>query len=204
MYYFKLIIFCIGILGTIHLFNRWFNRAPQRTTPSNNVVISPASGKVIEIVHVTTPEITFIKEGTRNTVTIPQLSKSIAMILIEMTPLDVHVQRAPIDGMVTAIDYYDGKHHNALGKKKIQLAETNEKMVTVFSNDEESVGVIQVAGKAARRIRTNISVQDTVVKGQIYGRIILGSQVVVLVPEPRVVQVQVGDRVIDGETILAQ
>jgi phosphatidylserine decarboxylase len=86
----------------------------------------------------------------------------------------------------------------------MNIVNTNEKTVTVFKNETDTIGVIQVAGKAARRIRNYTGVNEVLNKGQIYGRILLGSQVVVLVPENRTVNVTVGQKVIDGETILAK
>lgn len=200
----KLIIFGVLLVGIFIAFTVYFNRSPERTIPIDNSIISPASGKIIGIIPVESPNITFTKKGLMNTVQTPELSGKMNMVLIEMNPLDVHVQRAPIDGTITRMDHYPGKHINALGDQKLEIMNTNEKTVTIFSNDQESIGVIQVAGKAARRIRNYIDVNDFLNKGEIYGRILLGSQVVVLVPENRTVSVTVGQKVIDGETILAK
>ena len=193
----------LGILVII-LFVTFFNRAPVRIIPTDNVITSPASGKVIGIISVDSPNITFTKKGTENTVVIPELSGKMNMVLIEMNPLDVHVQRAPITGSIISMDHYDGKHINAIGSQKMNIVNTNEKTVTVFKNEADTIGVIQVAGKAARRIRNYAGINEVLNKGQIYGRILLGSQVVVLVPENRIINVSVGQKVIDGETVLAK
>ena len=121
-----------------------------------------------------------------------------------MTPLDVHVQRMPIAGTVFRLDHYHGYHKNAMGKEMLELVEENEKVVALFGNVKETVAVIQVAGLAARRIRNAVEVGDELEKGQIYGRIRFGSQVVVIVPYVRKVLVEVGDRVVDGETVIAR
>ena len=194
---------CVFIF-IIVIFVLFFNRAPERIIPTDNVITSPASGKIIGIIPVDSPNITFTKKGTQNTVEIPELSGGMNMVLIEMNPLDVHVQRSPIAGSIISMDYYDGKHINAIGSQKMNIVNTNEKTVTVFKNETDTIGVVQVAGKAARRIRNYAGVNEFLNKGQIYGRILLGSQVVVLVPENRTVNVTVGEKVIDGETILAQ
>jgi phosphatidylserine decarboxylase len=86
----------------------------------------------------------------------------------------------------------------------MNIVNTNEKTVTVFKNETDTIGVIQVAGKAARRIRNYAGINEVLNKGQIYGRILLGSQVVVLIPENRTIDVTVGQRIVDGETILAK
>jgi phosphatidylserine decarboxylase len=194
---------CVFIF-IIVIFVLFFNRAPERIIPTDNVITSPASGKIIGIIPVDSPNITFTKKGTENTIEIPELSGGMNMVLIEMNPLDVHVQRSPIAGSIISMDYYDGKHINAIGSQKMNIVNTNEKTVTVFKNETDTIGVVQVAGKAARRIRNYAGVNEFLNKGQIYGRILLGSQVVVLVPENRTVNVTVGEKVIDGETILAK
>lgn len=202
----RLIISClfISIIVIIPGYFAWFNRSPQRAIPTDNVITSPASGKIIGIIPVDSPNITFTKKGTKNNVDIPELSGKTNMVLIEMNPLDVHVQRAPITGSIISMDHYDGKHINAIGSQKMNIVNTNEKTVTVFKNETDTIGVIQVAGKAARRIRNYVGINEFLGKGQVYGRILLGSQVVVLVPESRQIQVSVGDKVIDGETVLAK
>ncbi len=193
----------VGII-VVTMFVLFFNRAPERIIPTDNVITSPASGKIIGIIPVDSPNITFTKKGTQNTVVIPELSRKMNMVLIEMNPLDVHVQRAPIAGSIISMDHYNGKHINAIGSKKMNIVNTNEKTVTVFKNETDIIGVVQVAGKAARRIRNYTGVNELLDKGQIYGRILLGSQVVVLIPENHIIDVSVGQKVVDGETILAK
>jgi phosphatidylserine decarboxylase len=179
-------------------------KAPTRKIPAGDHVISPAHGKVIEIKDVENATIVFHKKGVVNHVLIPELTFPARMVVIEMTPLDVHVQRAPIDGTILRIDHYHGRHHNAMGHEMLDLVTENEKVVAVFENKKETICVIQVAGIAARRIRNIAEVGDEFAKGDIYGRILFGSQVVILIPRPREILVSVGDRVVDGETILAK
>lgn len=196
----------IGVIGVVIIyggFNVYFNRAPERITPESGIV-SPASGKIIGIISATTPNITFTKKGIENTVSIPELSGAMHMVLIEMNPMDVHVQRAPISGSIIEMEHYDGRHINAIGKEKMNIVNTNEKTVTVFKNETDTVGVIQVAGKAARRIRNYVGINESVSVGQIYGRILLGSQVVMLIPEKYSLLVQEGQRVTDGQTLIAE
>jgi phosphatidylserine decarboxylase len=197
----KIVISSVSVIVLLGSFVLFFNRAPERTIPEIGIT-SPASGKVIAIIPTNTPTITFEKQGIINTVEIPELTGSMNMILIEMNPMDVHVQRAPISGKIIDMEHYNGKHINAIGKDKLTILNSNEKTVTVFKNETDTVGVIQVAGKAARRIRNFVKTGDNLSKGQVYGRIILGSQVVVIVPSENEVQVKIGDRVVDGQTIL--
>ena len=181
-----------------------FGKAPVRKIPVGDVIVSPAHGKVIEIRTVQNSDIIFQKKGVENRVIIPELIFPANIILIEMTPLDVHVQRAPISGTMLRMDHYRGGHKNAMGKSMLDLIEQNEKVIALFANKKEKVAVVQVAGLAARRIRNILEVGDEIEKGEIYGRIRFGSQVVVIVPLPRKIVVEVGDRVVDGETLIAR
>lgn len=179
-------------------------RAPSRKIPGGDVIVSPAHGKIIEIRQVQSSHIIFQKKGIENHVIIPEIIFPATLIAIEMTPLDVHVQRAPIAGIVMRLDHYHGKHKNAMGSEMIDIVEENEKVIALFVNEREKVVSIQVAGLAARRIRNIAEVGDEFEKGDIYGRIKFGSQVVVILPMHRKVCVLVGDRVVDGETVLAK
>lgn len=197
----KLIILII-VLILVVAFILFFNRAPERATPEEGIV-SPASGKVIEVRESVDTDIIFQKEGVDNHVSLPEIVGPVKVILIQMSPKDVHVQRAPISGEIIRMDHYDGSHKNALGKDKLSLVEENEKVVSVFENIGDTVGVVQVAGRAARRIRNRTQVGSVLNKGDVYGRIILGSQVVVILHAEHEIAVHVGDRVVDGETVLA-
>lgn len=197
---------CLGIAGSIILigigFALFFARVIPRTTPPTGIV-SPASGKVIALFDSANPTVVFEKQGIINTVNLPEFTTPVHVILIELNLDDVHVQRAPITGTIVRMDHFDGDHVNALGKDKTTIAATNEKVVTLFKNDKTLVGVVQVAGRAARRIRNSLSIGSSVHTGEMYGRILLGSQVVLIIPQEIPLTVSVGDRVIDGETIIA-
>jgi len=190
----------IGLHGIVMFV---IGKAPKRIIPTGNGIVSPAHGKVIEIRTVQNSDIIFEKKGIQNHVVIPELIFPAQIIIIEMTPLDVHIQRAPITGTILHMDHYRGGHKNAMGKSMLEIVEENEKVIALFSNKKEKVAVIQVAGLAARRIRNILEVGDEIQKGDIYGQIRFGSQVVVIVPYVRKISVKVGDKVVDGETILA-
>lgn len=177
---------------------------PERVITIGDHIVSPANGKIIEIQKVDLPDIVFKKHNVVNHVSIPEITESMHVVIIEMNLTNVHVQRAPITGVIMRVERFDGKHKNALGKDELVIAEENEKVITIFGNDDERAGVVQVAGMVARRIRTMFEVGDPINQGDIYGKILFGSQVVVMIPEKRILQVQVGQTVIDGETILAK
>lgn len=195
----NILLILIIILG---VFVIYFNRSPGRIFPTSGI-ISPASGTVINVADFPSADIVFEKEGTMNHITVPEIQGPVHIVMIEMKLSDVHVQRAPISGNVLSMTHYDGVHKSAVGKNKEDIIETNEKVVTVFQNDSDTVGVVQVAGIAARRIRNTAQVPDFLNQGDIYGRIILGSQVVVIIPEGHTIQAKVGQRVVDGQTLIA-
>jgi phosphatidylserine decarboxylase len=181
----------------------YFNRAPERITPEGNVVVSPASGDVIHIEEVNTNNISFFKKDLENTLTVQGIEPPYTIVVIEMDPADVHVQRAPISGQVVYQKHTDGYHKNALWSENVhKLANENEKNIVVLENEEISVGVIQVAGIMARRIVSYVSPTNKLEKGDIYGRIKLGSQVVIIVPADIPLNISTGDALIDGESII--
>jgi phosphatidylserine decarboxylase len=187
------------------LFVLYFGRTPLRLTPSDANIVSPANGKIIALDEISTEHVTFFKEGIQNELEARGVTLPAHVIVIQMNLKNVHVQRSPITGKVLSIEHIDGKFKNALfGKNRDQLVNLNEKNLTVISNDQETVGVIQVAGIVARRIKSYVSQDESVIQGQKIGFIALGSQVVLVIPQARTLQVKVGDIVVDGETIIAQ
>lgn len=199
----KIVIATGTFVICLAIFAAFFARVIPRTIPTEGIV-SPASGKVIKIIESASSDIIFEKNGTVNHTTVREVSGPVHIILIELNLHDVHVQRAPISGTVVRTTHYDGNHENALGAEKEAIAATNEKVVTVFHSDDTTLAVIQVAGRAARRIRNRIVGGSPVIKGDVYGRILLGSQVVVILPQDKELLVHEGDRMVDGETLLAK
>ncbi len=194
------VVFFICIIS----FVIYFNRAPERMIPEGNVVVSPATGDVIHIEKADSNTISFLKKGIVNSLSINGMEPPYHIVVIEMDPTDVHVQRAPIQGEVTYQEHYPGKHQNALWSKNVtELANENEKNIIVIQNQDISVGVIQVAGIMARRIVSYVSPADNLAQGEIYGRIKLGSQVVVVLPGSLALNVSLGETLVDGESILA-
>ncbi len=195
----------LGIISILVLFFAWFNRVPQRTIPQGeNIVVSPANGKVIAIQEEQDQILRFFKKGKENLVSLPLINPLYKAIVIEMNVSNVHAQRMPIGGKIISKRYIPGRFQNAVfSKNKEKLAEENEKMVHIIKNDDTTVGVIQVAGILARRIQSFVNEGDVLQKGDIFGRILLGSQVVLVLPDDAQLNVKVGDVLIDGESIVA-
>ncbi len=183
---------------------QWFNRVPQRNIPKEeNTIVSPADGKVIAIIQSNDHILNFFKNGIKNTIDFDS-KKDRTAIVIEMNIWNIHAQRAPIDGIITEKKYIPGKFHNAIfSKRKEYLAEENEKMIHTI-HGKIDLSVIQVAGILARRIQSFKKQGDEVKKGDVIGRILLGSQVVLVLPTEKVkIFTKIGERVKDGESILA-
>ncbi len=198
------IILLIVIVFLCLIFFAYFNRAPERNTPEGRVVISPASGDIIHLETAESTQVSFLKKGVQNSLTVQGIKPPYSIIVIEMDPTDVHVQRSPIDGEIIYQEHIDGKHQNALWSKNVkQLVNENEKNIIVVKNEDISIGVIQVAGIMARRIVSFVSPTDILKKGEIYGKIKLGSQVVLILPAHIPLEVSLGDTLVDGESIIA-
>lgn len=164
-----------------------FFRDPDRVTPpGETLVIAPADGKVIRI--------TKVQEG--------EFFRSEAvMISIFMSPLNVHVNRNPVSGVVKHLRYVKGEYFVAFEDK---ASEKNEQMIIGMEGAHGKVLFKQIAGFVARRIVCTLSVEDTVRAGERFGMIKFGSRVDVFVPANAAVRVQVGDMSVAGETVLAE
>jgi phosphatidylserine decarboxylase len=162
-----------------------FFRDPNRTPPDkDNVVISPADGKVIIIKPV---EADNFVEGDA------------WQISIFMSPIDVHVNRIPINGSIDYLKYFKGEYLVAFHDK---ADKRNERMEIGITSKYGKVFFTQVAGLVARRIVTELSEGDSVRMGDRFGMIKFGSRVDVVVSKEWAVKVKVGDRVTAGETVL--
>lgn len=175
------------IMASMILFGFTLNffRDPNRTPPArDNVVISPADGKVIIIKEV---EADNFVEGDA------------WQISIFMSPIDVHVNRIPIDGVVDYLKYFEGEYLVAFHDK---ADKRNERTEIGITSKHGRVFFTQVAGLVARRIVNELSEGDSVKMGNKFGMIKFGSRVDVVVNKNWAVKVKVGDRVTAGETIL--
>ncbi len=177
-----------------------FYRDPERVIPSEGVV-SPADGEVIAIERVNPEDIpVVVKNGDK--IYLEELKGVITeecyLVAIFMSPFDVHVNRSPITGTVTSIVYVEGAHAMAS-----HLALQNERNIIVIDTRETRAVVIQIAGKFIRRIQWFINEGDSIEKGERIGRIVFGSQVVLIIPSTYTVTVSLGDHVKAGETIIA-
>lgn len=174
-----------GILPVLlAAFFLWFFRDPQRTIPDGpGLIVSPGDGVVTETVTIATPE------GPRQ------------RISIFLSVFNVHVNRAPISGVLSRVRYQKGQYLNAMNPASADRNEQN--IATVRGDDGVEVTFKQIAGLLARRIVFNLHQGDRVERGQRVGLIKFGSRVDVLIPAEAVLRVKVGDKVNGGATVLA-
>lgn len=181
-------LFWLGLLATVYC--AYFFRNPPRVTPTRvGLVVAPADGMVLPMERAVPP---------------PELElgdQPLTRISIFLNIFNVHVNRVPIDGTVTALSYRPGKFVNAsLDKASVD----NERMsVKVTTYDGVDLGFIQIAGLVARRIICELKVGETVRAGQVFGLIRFGSRMDIFLPDgvaPLVVPYQTA---VAGETVIA-
>jgi phosphatidylserine decarboxylase len=172
------------ILAAFFLF---FFRDPDRTTPAGpQVVVSPADARIMAVG-------AFPGKGAP-----PGQWQWISMFL---SPMDVHVNRVPVSGVVARVEYHPGRF---LPAYKPEAGELNEWTEVLVDTPGGPVVVRQIVGILARRIVTRLNVGDRVEAGQRFGVMKFGSRIDMFLPLSATVVTRVGDKVVGGETVIAQ
>jgi len=187
-------------LGFLTLGVLAFFRDPRRVTPQGDrFVVSPADGLVTLIRKVEPPRELVLDDGS-GIHGLP--AGEVTRVSIFMSVFDVHINRSPIGGTVRRVVYIPGKFMNADLDK---ASDDNERQhLLVEAGDGSRIGFTQIAGLVARRIVPFVKPGDILAAGQRVGLIRFGSRVDVYLPantEPRVL---IGQKVIAGETVLAE
>jgi phosphatidylserine decarboxylase len=173
------------------LFCLYFFRDPERVVPPRaGVFVAPADGLVVSI----EPAVPPLELG------LGPLPRT--RIAIFLSVLDVHVNRAPITGTVTKIAYHPGKFLNAADNKASDENERNALALRLPTG--EDIAVVQIAGLIARRILCDAKVGQVLTTGERFGIIRFGSRTDLYLPEGILPLVSVGQRMIGGETVLAE
>ena len=188
---FLLVIFFYFISKTLFvvflivlIFTCYFFRDPERVVPlGDDILTSPADGLITNISE--------IKIG----------NKKYTKVSIFLSVFNVHIQRIPISGEITKVDYFEGKFINATLDK---ASEENERLKLTIKSKNNLIHVTQIAGLIARRIICNVKPKDKISQGDRYGIIKFGSRVDIELPENFDLLVSVGQQCIGGETIIAQ
>jgi phosphatidylserine decarboxylase len=168
----------------------YFFRDPWRVTPiREGLLVSPADGIVMSVAPARPP---------------PELEMGdaeVARIGIFLNLFDVHVTRAPIGGRVVALRYTKGRFVDA---SREEASLNNERMAIRLAPPEgPEIAYVQVAGLIARRIVCDLREGQRIAAGQRMGIIRFGSRVDVYCPAPYVTMVAAGQRMVGGETVLA-
>jgi phosphatidylserine decarboxylase len=167
-------------------FFTYFFRDPDRQVPSGpGLVVSPADGRVM------------IAGPTDGRWAPPGDWKQITIFL---SPIDVHINRTPVEGRITKIEYRRGPFLPAY-KEDASGNELNEIWI---DHDGHTVVVRQIVGVLARRIVCRVTEGQALERGQRIGLMKFGSRMDVFLPPSAFLSVRVGEHVVAGETVLAQ
>jgi phosphatidylserine decarboxylase len=177
-----------------------FFRDPERVVPQDDgVILAPADGLVSLITEVEPPAEMTIDDGSGHSGLEPG---KVTRISIFMSVFDVHINRAPVAGTIRRVIYIPGSFMDA-GLDK--ASEENERQhILIERTDGLKIGFTQIAGLVARRIVPFVKPGDTIGVGQRVGLIRFGSRVDVYLPAGTDSKVLLGQRIIAGETILAE
>ncbi|MEP7148467.1 MAG: phosphatidylserine decarboxylase [Acidobacteriota bacterium] len=168
-----------AVFVAVALFMAYFFRDPHRSVPDgDNLIVSAADGRVTRI----------------------DESNDGKLVSVFLSPLDVHINRAPISGRISKVDYVTGKKIPATSD---QASLVNERNSITIVGKEMTVVCTQIAGILARRIVCWNKEGDELETGQKYGLIKFSSRTDLLMPNEVEIKVSVGDRVTGGETIIA-
>jgi len=189
-----LLFYVAAALGWIGLIlTAWclyFFRNPERVIPTEaGVLVSPADGTVCSVSEATPPAELGMGSEPRTRIT------------IFLSVFNVHVNRTPAAGEITAAAYVPGKFLNAAAPN---ASEENERqLVRMTTEDGKDIAFAQVAGLVARRILCDLEVGNVVTRGEVFGIIRFGSRTDIYLDKDQVAKVQIGQTMIGGETIIA-
>ncbi len=167
-------------LYALALFSLYFFRDPERLIPAGAVAVSPADGTIVAI----------RSEGTDRT-----------RVSIFLNIFDVHVNRAPISGIITEVRYQPGRF---LVASREEASVHNEQNTVTIRGADSTVVFKQIAGLIARRIVFTKKPGDRVSAGERVGLIKFGSRVDVILGPEWILAVRQGDRVLAGSSVLAR
>ncbi len=179
------IAFFVITLALVLFVVSFFRIPTRKLTISNGQIISPADGKVVVI---------------EETVEDEYFKKKMLQVSVFMSPLNVHVNRNPIDGEIVYNKYHKGKYLVAWNPKS---STENERHSVVIKNGSTEILVKQIAGAVARRIVNYLEVGNKVKQTEEYGFIKFGSRVDLLLPIGTKINVGLNQVVQGGVTVLA-
>ena len=169
-----------GLMASLAAFMAYFFRDPYRNIPQDaDIIVSAADGRVTRVEE--------IDEGK--------------IVSVFLSPLDVHINRSPIAGVIEKAEYIKGKKTPATSN---EASFTNERNSLTIKGEKVTVVCTQIAGIVARRIVCWSKAGDKLERGQKFGLIKFSSRTDLLMPQNVDVLVKIGDRVTGGETVIAR
>ena len=178
-----------GLLFTV--FCLYFFRDPERVLPPRaGAFVAPADGLVVSIERAAPPAELGLSHEPRT------------RVAIFLSVLDVHVNRAPIGGVVRKIAYHPGKFFGAADEKASDENERNSLILDLPGGQE--VVVVQIAGLIARRILCDVKEGQSLAAGERFGIIRFGSRTDLYLPAGCEPLVAVGQRMVGGESVIAE
>ena len=177
-----------GGFAALTLFFIYFFRDPRRNIRTDaRIILCPADGRILSVEQVREP---------------PLAGAEAHKVSIFMSPLNVHVNRAPVDAKVT------GRHRNGkkflAANKPASSAENIQVVLTLSDSAGRTIILKQIVGAIARRIVCHPQVGDDVTQGQRIGIIRFGSRVEIFLPDPVRIGVSPGEKVRAGETVIGE
>ena len=207
----ELILVELALIGALALMaiSVRFYRDPERSPEeTENVIISPADGRVCYVNKVEKGSALVSTKGSRKfhlheIMDTDVLTDVAYLVGIDMNILNVHVNRSPIRGQAVLRKRVEGSF---MSLRKPEAEVLNERVTTVIGDGRISVGVIQIASRLVRRIVSYVKEGDSVEMGQRIGAIVFGSQVDVAIPDLEHLRVEVkpGDEVKAGVSVIAR
>lgn len=170
-----------------------FFRDPERIIPElDSALVAPADGIVVDVCEASLPA----------ELNIAKTEDGYIKIAIFLNVFNVHVNRVPVAGKITAVQYHPGKFVSANLDKASEENERNS--IAIETESGKQVVCVQIAGIIARRIVCDAELGDFFATGQRYGIIRFGSRVEVFVPKSCKINAVVGQTMVGGETIIAE
>ncbi|KOF03920.1 phosphatidylserine decarboxylase family protein [Roseivirga seohaensis] len=183
----------IGIIGAVSLilflfFLQFFRNPSRKIEINEKQILAPADGKVVVIEKTTEDEYFKGKERIQ--------------VSIFMSPINVHVNRNPVTGLIKYFRYHEGKYLVAWHPK----SSTENERTTLVYEIHKGVEILirQIAGAAARRIKCYVKENQSVIQGKEFGFIKFGSRVDLFLPLDAVVKVEIGQVTQGGQTVIAE
>ncbi|OYT70101.1 MAG: phosphatidylserine decarboxylase family protein [Chloracidobacterium sp. CP2_5A] len=182
---FPLLWWLVGLMGVLAAFVAYFFRDPERVIPAeDDAVVAPADGLITRLVPVA-----------------PDNPASPWLVSIFLSPLDVHINRAPIAGVIRETLHRPGHFKSALRE---DAALINEQFILTLEGERVTVTLKQIAGLIARRCVQWKKVGDRVARGERIGLIKFSSRTDLIVPPEVALCVKQGERVVGGTTIIGR